>query len=91
MDDAFIIPVEALNQISTGAYVYTSYDAQNETYGDRVDVTTGLSNDEYVEITSGLEVGDTVYYTKAQSLLDMFAMAGAGGNRSGGQMGAGRG
>lgn len=90
VENAIIIPVEALNQISAGAYVYTSYDAQKETYGDRVDVTTGLSNDEYVEITSGLKVGDTVYYTKAQSLFDMFSMAAAGGNRFGGQMGAGR-
>ena len=91
VENAIIIPVEALNQISTGAYVYTSYDVQTETYGDRVDVTTGLSNDEYVEITSGLKVGDTVYYTKAQSLFAMFGMGGAGGSRSGGQMPMGRG
>lgn len=72
VDDAIIIPVEALHQTSTGAYVYTTYDAETQEYGGRVDVVTGLSNNNYVEIKSGLRVGDTVYYTEAQSVAGMF-------------------
>ena len=41
-----------------------------------MDVVTGLSNNNYVQIKSGLNVGDTVYYTEEQSFGNMF------GNRS---------
>ena len=83
VENAIIIPVDALNQTSSGAFVYTSYDEQTQTYGGRVDVTTGLSNDSYVEITSGLKVGDTVYYTEPQVFFNFGSMMGGGmgGNR----------
>ena len=89
VENAILIPVEALHQTSTGAFVYTSYDSELEEYGGRVDVVTGLSNDNYVEIKSGLNVGDTVYYTEATNIFEMFAnMSGMGGGRnSGGGMG----
>lgn len=88
VEDAIIIPVDALNQTSTDAFVYTSYDEQTQTYGGRVDVISGLSNDEYVEITSGLKVGDTVYYTEKRTVFNFAAMGygnmgGSGGNRGG--------
>lgn len=80
VENAILIPVEALHQTRDSAYVYTSYDEETEEYGGRVDVTTGLSNNNYVEITSGLNVGDTVYYTESESFFDMFAgMGGMGG------------
>lgn len=80
VDDAILIPVEALHQTSTSYYVYTSYDEETEEYGGKVDVTVGLSNDNYVEIKSGLSEGDTVYYTETISIFDMFSnMAGMGG------------
>ena len=85
VDNAIIIPVDALNRTSTGAYVYTSYDEETQQYGGRVDVVTGLSNNNYVEIKSGLSVGDTVYYTESQNLSNFF---GGFGNRGGmGNMG----
>ncbi len=71
-ENALLVPAEAVHYTSTGAYVYTSYDAQLEEYGGRVDVVTGLSNDDYVEIISGLNPGDTVYYTESTSFFDMF-------------------
>ena len=99
VDDALIIPVDALHQTSTGAYVYTSYNEETQEYGGRVDVVTGLSNTKYVEIKSGLSAGDTVYYTEKES-FNFFGqwgggspnqgssgrgqMPGAGGNRPGG-------
>ena len=67
VDDAILIPIEALHKTSDGAYVYTSYDEEYQEYGGKVDVVTGLENSTYVEIKSGLNVGDTVYYTEQQS------------------------
>ncbi|MBP3684036.1 MAG: HlyD family efflux transporter periplasmic adaptor subunit [Oscillospiraceae bacterium] len=92
VDDAIIIPVEALHQTSTGYYVYTSYDEETEEFGGRVDVIPGISNSNYVEIKSGLSEGDTVYYTEEQNPFgnmgfgNMGAMPNMGGNQSGGQM-----
>lgn len=79
VEDAILVPADALHYTSTGAYVYTSYDSELGEYGGRVDVVTGLSNDEYVEIVSGLKVGDTVYYTEAVTMFDMFSAMGMGG------------
>ena len=67
VDDAILIPIEALHKTSDGAYVYTSYNEEYQEYGGKVDVVTGLENSTYVEIKSGLSVGDTVYYTEQES------------------------
>ena len=83
VDNAIIIPVDAINRTSTGAYVYTTYDEETQQYGGRVDVVTGLSNNNYIEIKSGLSVGDTVYYTESQSLMNFFAGFGGMGGMSG--------
>lgn len=65
-DDALLIPVEALHQTSSEAYVYTEYDEDSGEFSGMKEVTVGLSNSTYVEITEGLEEGDTVYYTTVQ-------------------------
>ena len=67
VDDAILIPIEALHKTSDGAYVYTTYNEELQEYGGKVDVVTGLENSTYVEIKSGLSEGDTVYYTEQQS------------------------
>ena len=67
VENALIIPVEALHQTSTVSYVYTGYDEENKQYTGMVEVTTGMQNSNYVEITSGLSEGDTVYYTESQT------------------------
>lgn len=90
VDDALIIPVDALNQTSTGAYVYTTYNEETQEYGGRVDVVTGLSNDNYVEIKSGLSVGDTVYYTEKETFANMFGQFGGGNRGNGGNSGGGQ-
>lgn len=84
VDDAVIIPVDALHQTSNGAYVYTSYNEETQEYGGRADVVTGLSNNNYVEIKTGLNVGDTVYYTEEQTFGNMFGNRGGMGNMPGG-------
>lgn len=81
-ENALLIPVDALHQSSSSAYVYTEYDELTGEYSGKVEVTTGLSNSTYVEITSGLSEGDTVYYTEAEenSFGNMFGnMGGFGG------------
>ena len=80
VDDALLIPVEALHQTSSGYYVYTEYDQDSGEYGGRVDVVPGLSNSSYVEIKSGLDEGDTVYYTESRNA---FAAMGFGGIQRG--------
>ena len=75
VDNAILIPADALHQTSSGYYVYTTYDEETEEYGGRVDVVPGLSNSNYVEIKSGLQEGDTVYYTETQ---DFFSSMGFG-------------
>lgn len=87
VDDAILIPIEALHKTSDGAYVYTSYNEEYQEYGGKVDVVTGLENSTYVEIKSGLRVGDTVYYTEQESGFSFGNMPGGFGNMPGGNGG----
>ena len=66
-EGALTVPVDAVHKTRDGAYVYTSYDPKTQKYGDKVNVVTGLENSMYVEILSGIGIGDTVYYTKKQT------------------------
>ena len=79
VDDALLIPVEALHQTSSTAYVYTEYDEGTGEFGGMVEVKVGLSNSSYVEITEGLNEGDVVYYTETEESGFDFAMPGGGG------------
>ena len=81
VDDALLIPAEALHQSSSGYYVYTGYDEDSGEFSGRTDVVPGLSNSSYVEIKSGLEEGDTVYYTESQSFFGSMGFGGMGGQR----------
>ena len=95
-ENALIIPVDALHQNSSSYYVYTGYDEAQKRYTGRTEVTIGMQNDDYVEITSGLNEGDTVYYTEADSggFGDFMVMPGGmsggmSGGMNGGNMGGG--
>ena len=87
VEDALLIPADALYQTSSTSYVYTEYDESTGELSGMVEVTTGLSNSSYVEITDGLEEGDTVYYASSDSSSD-FDISGftglTGGDTSGG-------
>lgn len=65
-DNAMLIPIDALHQTSATAYVYTGYDESTGQFSGMQEVTIGLSNSNYVEITGGLSEGDTVYYTATE-------------------------
>ena len=83
VENAIIVPADAVHQTRTTAYVYTSYDEEMKEFGGMVTVTTGISNSNYIEITSGLSEGDTVWYTKTET--NFFGMPGFGsGGFSGG-------
>lgn len=89
VDDALLIPVEALYQTRNRAYVYTSYDHETETFGGEVEVTVGIIGSDQVEILSGLTEGDTVWYREELDIFDFFSGMTGGGMPSGGN-GSGR-
>lgn len=82
VENAIVVPADAVHQTSNISYVYTSYDEKSGEYGGMVEVVTGLSNDNYIEIISGLEEGTTVYYTESNNNF-FFNMGGFGGGRGG--------
>lgn len=58
-----VIPMIALQQERDTTFVYTSQEKDGSLSG-KVEVETGLSDGSKVQIISGLEEGDTVYYTR---------------------------
>ena len=66
-DNALLLLEDAVNKTSSSSYVYTSYDENTGEFGDRVEITTGLSDGSSIEVTDGLSEGDTVYYQKEES------------------------
>ena len=95
VENAIIIPLEALRQTSAISYVFTTYDPETKQYGGMVEVTTGMQNDTQVEVLSGLQVGDSVYYTEQENIFEMIFNAMSGGSMgsmpSGGMGGPGMG
>ncbi|MCD8160130.1 MAG: HlyD family efflux transporter periplasmic adaptor subunit [Clostridiales bacterium] len=95
VENALLLPVDAVTQTSSTAYVYTSYDETTGELGDMVEVTVGLSNSSYIEITDGLSEGDTVYYDASGSsdssdFSSMFGdMSSRGGDMDFSSMGGG--
>ena len=91
VENALIIPIEALHQTSTTSFVFTEYDEETRQYGGRVEVTAGMQNDTHAEILSGLKEGDVVYYTKQENFFEalgaMMGMGGMGGTGNMGNMG----
>ena len=85
VENALIIPIDALHQTSAISYVYTTYNEETKQYGGMVNVTTGMESDSYVEILTGLNMGDTVYYTEEETFtFPGFGGMGGMGNRFGG-------
>ena len=78
VENALLIPVDALNRTSSSYYVYTSYDAETNTLSGMKEVTVGISNANYVEITSGLSEGDVIYYTEQEDMFASFMPSGMG-------------
>ena len=82
-EDTLILPMTALQQRGDKSFVYTQKD-KDETLSGETAVETGLSDGQNVEISSGLEEGDEVYYTraaadKAESFNENFGFPGGMG------------
>ncbi len=84
VENALIIPIDALHQTSAIHFVYTAYDEKTNQYGGMVEVTVGMQNDTQVEILSGLKEGDTLYYTEAPQNIFSFMMGQMSGNMGSG-------
>lgn len=56
------IPAAALQDSGSKSFVYTGYDEKNKMLIDPVTVEIGASDGEFVEVVSGLEVGQSVWY-----------------------------
>ena len=65
-EDILIVPVTALVEDESGVYVYTKYNEKKELFGEKVEVTTGVSDGLYVEILSGLEEGSEYWYSERE-------------------------
>jgi HlyD family secretion protein len=63
-----VLPAEALTEQDGKPAVYTAYDSREETLTNPVPVETGLSDGLQVEIESGLQEGDTVWYSYYDTL-----------------------
>ena len=74
VENALLVPNDAIRKTSTTAYVYTAYDSETDTLGGMTEVTLGLTNGTYTEITSGLNAGDTVYYTPKEQTFTFGGM-----------------
>ncbi|MCC8357445.1 MAG: HlyD family efflux transporter periplasmic adaptor subunit [Oscillospiraceae bacterium] len=96
VENALLLPEDAVQTTSSTSYVYTEYDETTGELSGMVEVTTGLSNGTYIEITDGLSEGDTVYYTASEEDSSSFSFGGMdrsdssgfsmGGSNSGGGM-----
>lgn len=85
-EDALMIPIDSLMR---GNRVYVKDDTVKEAQGSvpagfrAVEVETGLTNDDYVEIVSGLSEGEEVYVSESSKSTDAFMMGGPGGGMGG--------
>lgn len=67
-EDALYVPVEAVYSSKGEKYVLVSTTSNDLTQSTKkVSVKTGISNDTYVEVTSGLAEGDSVQIPRVQS------------------------
>lgn len=85
-EDALMIPIDSLMR---GNRVYVKDDTVKEAEGSvpagfrAVEVETGLTNDDYVEIVSGLSEGEEVYVNESSKSTDAFMMGVPGGGMGG--------
>ncbi len=68
-ENVLSIPAAAVCEDGNRTYVYTGYDDQREALIDPVDITTGASDGNRIQVLSGLEELETVYYRYADSVV----------------------
>ena len=88
--------IAAVKKLYSGVmdWLYADVNEETQVSGSLVKVTTGMQNDDYVEILSGVSEGDVVLYTGSSSSSSsnmMMSMMTMGGGNRGGNMGGGPG
>lgn len=94
--------IAAVKKLYSGVmdWLYADVNEETQVSGSLVKVTTGMQNDDYIEILSGVSEGDVVLYTGSSSssssnmMMSMMTMGGGnrnGGGNRGGNMGGGPG
>ena len=91
-DNVVYVPVEAINTSNGAKYVIVNSASSNseESTTSSVEVKTGITNENYVEITSGIQAGQEVVLPQIQSSSNTKGFGqggfqfGAGGNMPGG-------
>ena len=68
VEDALVLPVAALVDQGAKTVVYTGYDPETETLMNPVEVATGISDGEYVEVF-GIDEGTEVHYAYYDTLV----------------------
>jgi hypothetical protein len=85
-EDVLVVPISAVTDKGRNSVVYTGN--SDGTLSDEVEIETGLSDETYVEVVSGLSEGDTIYYqmqgSEDSSSTDQ--MGGFGGGMPDGDM-----
>ena len=66
-ENVLTLPVAAMSQKGSRTIVYTGFDEQTRTLLDPVEISLGVSDGTVAEIVSGLEEGDTVWYSYYES------------------------
>lgn len=78
-ENVLLVPQDAVQRTSMGAFVYTEYDENTKTLGGEVPVEIGIENSDSAEIVSGIEEGTVVYYNeKPKDFMDIMMMSAYG-------------
>ncbi len=86
VNDVLLVPIGAMNTSRDGQYVWL-YDENQQTSSDepgtKTFITTGMSNENFAEVTSGLSEGDVVLVTRTANTNNPgnFNMMNMGGDR----------
>jgi multidrug efflux pump subunit AcrA (membrane-fusion protein) len=85
-ENVITVPLAAVTDEGDKSYVYTGYDESSGELTGQTEVTLGISDENNVEIQSGLSEGDTIYYqamgsedSSSTEGMDGFDMNGMGG------------
>ncbi len=69
VENVLCVPVAALIETGTQTQVYTAYDGETKELMEPVAITAGVCDAQYVQILSGINDGQTVYYPYYDTLI----------------------